>query len=49
MEKREDKFFYEITWPSICRNGRQAAAQSNHQYPWEDRFRAIEQEEKGVA
>ena len=27
----------------------QAAAQSNHQYQWEDRFHTIEQEKKGVA
>ena len=42
--------FHAVTWqlPAISRDAGQAAAQINHQYQWEDRFNAIEQENKGV-
>ena len=41
MEKRNNKKVSRYAW--------KAAAQNNHQYPWEDHFHAMEQEKTGVA
>ena len=50
--EKGQQIFHAVTWwpwPSISCHAEQAAAQSNHQYQWEDQFHTIEQEKTGVA
>ena len=48
-EEKGQQILNAVTWQSISRDAGPAAAQSNHQCPWEDQFHAIEQEKMGIA
>ena len=48
MKKIRQQNFYADTWQSISHYAGQAAAQSNHQCQWEDRFHTKGQVKKGM-